>query len=137
MVTSKLQNCLLPDNVHLIGSRIQAGIAIPERNTMLQSSNRIHNPPGMSTPLPEKRLTGVRNMEPVLRIDSLAVDYTRILLLEPMRVRARGEYNSDTNLPITLNGPKERWPGSIYSCYCITLGVAYPCNLEWYEIKMG
>lgn len=115
----KITKLLLPDNVHLIGSRIQAGIAIPERNTMLQSSNRKEfgqPPPGMSTPLPEKRLTGgEEHGTGVGESTPLAVDYTRILLLEPMRVRARGEYNSDTNLPITLNGPNERWPGSIYS----------------------
>ena len=45
----------------------------------------------------------------------LAVDYSRILLLEPMRVRSRGALETSNELPIRLNGPEERWPGTIYS----------------------
>ena len=62
----------LPDNVQYLGARIQAGVAIPERKTMLQSANRTEGkqpPPGMSTALPEKRLTGEKNM--VQELESL------------------------------------------------------------------
>ena len=109
----------LPDNVQYLGARIQAGVAIPERKTMLQSANRTEGkqpPPGMSTALPEKRLTGgEEHGTGVGESTPLAVDYSRILLLEPMRVRARGDLETSNIWPIILNGPEERWPGTIYS----------------------
>ena len=109
----------LPDNVQYLGARIQAGVAIPERKTMLQSANRTEGkqpPPGMSTALPEKRLTrGEEHGTGVGESTPLAVDYSRILLLEPMRVRARGDLETSNTWPIRLNGPEERWPGTIYS----------------------
>ena len=109
----------LPDNVQYLGARIQAGVAIPERKTMLQSANRTEGkqpPPGMSTALPEKRLTGgEEHGTGVGESTPLAVDYSRILLLEPMRVRARGDMETSNTWPIRLNGPEERWPGTIYS----------------------
>ena len=109
----------LPDNVQYLGARIQAGVAIPERKTMLQSANRTEGkqpPPGMSTALPEKRLTGgEEHGTGVGEATPLAVDYSRILLLEPMRVRARGDLETSNAWPIRLNGPEERWPGTIYS----------------------
>ena len=74
----------LPDNVQYLGARIQAGVAIPERKTMLQSANRTEGkqpPPGMSTALPEKRLTGgEEHGTGVGESTPLAVDYSRILL---------------------------------------------------------
>ena len=109
----------LPDNVQYLGARIQSGVAIPERKTMLQSANRTEGkqpPPGMSTALPEKRLTGgEEHGTGVGESTPLAVDYSRILLLEPMRVRARGDMETSNIWPIRLNGPEERWPGTIYS----------------------
>ena len=109
----------LPDSVQYVGARIQAGVAVPERKTMLQSANRPEGnqgPPGMSTALPEKRLTGgEEHGTAVGESTPLAVDYTRILLLEPMRVRARGDLETSKICPIKLNGPGERWPGTIYS----------------------
>ena len=109
----------LPDNVQYLGARIQAGVAVPERKTMLQSANRPEGkqpPPGMSTALPEKRLTGgEEHGTGVGESTPLAVDYSRILLLEPMRVRARGDLETSDIWPIRLNGPEERWPGTIYS----------------------
>jgi hypothetical protein len=109
----------LPDNVQYLGARIQSGVAIPERKTMLQSANRTEGkqpPPGMSTALPEKRLTGgEEHGTGVGESTPLAVDYSRILLLEPMRVRARGDMETSNIWPIRLNGPHERWPGTIYS----------------------
>lgn len=109
----------LPEEVQFSAARIQAGVAVPERKTMLKSSNRPEGtqpPPGMSTALPEKRLTGgEEHGTGVGESTPLAVDYSRILLLEPMRVRSRGALETSNELPIRLNGPEERWPGTIYS----------------------
>ena len=109
----------LPEEVYFSAARIQAGVAVPERKSMLKSSNRPEGnqpPPGMSTALPEKRLTGgEEHGTGVGESTPLAVDYSRILLLEPMRVRSRGVLETKKELPIRLNGPNERWPGTIYS----------------------
>ena len=108
-----------PDKVQYLGARIQAGVAVPERKTMLQSANRPEGnqpPPGMSTALPEKRMTGgEEHGTGVGESTPLAVDYSRILLLEPMRVQSRGDFETSNVCPIRLNGPEERWPGTIYS----------------------
>ena len=114
-----IESLQLPESVKFIGTRIQTGVAIPERKTMLNSANRPETgqpPPGMSTALPEKRLTsGEEHGTGVGEATPLPVDYSRILLLEPMRVRARGQYETSSDIPIRLNGPEERWPGTIYS----------------------
>ncbi len=115
----EIEKLNLPDKVEFVGARIQAGVAIPERKTMLKSANRPEGsqpPPGMSTVLPEKRLTGgEEHGTGVGESTPLAVDYSRILLLEPMRVRARGRIETSKEIPIRLNGPEQRWPGTIYS----------------------
>jgi len=74
--------------------------------------------PGMSTRLPDRRIaageelgTGVGESIP------LAVVHPRLLLLEPLRVMDSGDWielNNSTG-KITLPGPTDIWPGSIYS----------------------
>ena len=109
-----------PENVEIIGGRLQVGVAIPERETILKALNRNNNsqpPPGMSTPLPERRITSTEEHGTgVGEAIPMPVKHSRVLLLEPMRVRARGDFmkfiDGET---INLQGPSERWPGSIYS----------------------
>jgi len=99
--------------------RIQVGVAVPERRAILESANRIEAgqpAPGMSTALPERRIstadehgTGVGESLP------MTVSRGRILLLEPMRVQDSGPWVKADSGGIVLEGPKNSWPGSIYS----------------------
>ncbi len=99
---------------------LQVGVAIPERSVLLETSKRKENgqpPPGMSTPLTDRRITtaeehgtGVGESTP------LPVEYSRILLLEPLRVRKKGPKSKlSEQYPIQVMGPEERWPGTVYS----------------------
>ena len=128
-----------PEDVRFAAARIQVGVAIPERKTMLNASNRPEGnqpPPGMSTLLPEKRLTGgEEHGTGVGESTPLAVDYSRILLLEPMRVRSRGDLEIGNKLPIRLNGPDERWPGTIYSSV-IALHWEIHLHVVWRGMKL-
>ncbi len=112
--------CNMPEGVIQTHSRLQAGVAIPERKTLLSASNRPEGgqpPPGMSTPLPEKRITsGEEHGTGVGESTPLPVEYPRVLLLEPLRVRTRGpDIAVQNEFPYRIEGPPIRWPGSIYS----------------------
>ena len=99
--------------------RIQVGVAVPERETLLKATNTSETgqpAPGMSTALPERRVstadehgTGVGESLP------MTVSRGRVLLLEPMRVQCSGPWNDISSSKIVLEGPNDTWPGSIYS----------------------
>ena len=100
-------------------ARIQVGIAVPERETILEAIGREKHgqpAPGMSTELPERRIstadehgTGVGESVP------MSVGRGRLLLLEPMRVQDSGSWAPMDNLPVALDRPMKKWPGTIYS----------------------
>ena len=116
----EVQSIELPEGVVTEGFHLQAGVAIPERKTMLRALDRPEGgqpPPGMSTELPEKRISsGDEHGTGVGEATPLPVEHARVLLLEPLRVRALGPYvPSGAEFPLRLEGPEERWPGTIYS----------------------
>ena len=102
-------------------SRIQVGVASPERSTVLASLGRdeFGQPsPGMSTILPERRVSsgdevgsGVGEATPMQSATKKPV------ILEPLRIMSRSEWVSDISVGTTfkLNMPEESWPGTIYS----------------------
>jgi len=116
----EVQSIELPEGVVTEGFHLQAGVAIPERKTMLRALDRPEGgqpPPGMSTELPEKRISsGDEHGTGVGEATPLPVEHARVLLLEPLRVRALGPYvHSGAEFPLRLEGPEQRWPGTIYS----------------------
>lgn len=111
----------VPVEVIVQRARLQVGMIVPEREKVLEALNRKEgrqSAPGMSTRLPDRRIaageelgTGVGESIP------LAVAHPRLLLLEPLRVMDSGDWielNNSTG-KITLPGPTDIWPGSIYS----------------------
>ncbi len=110
----------MPEGVVTLAARLQVGVAVPERSAILKALGRNENgqpPPGMSTPLPERRMTSVEEHGTgVGEAIPMPIAHSRVLMLEPMRVRTQGELvNLNEGGSWTLQGPKERWPGSIYS----------------------
>jgi hypothetical protein len=111
----------MPKDVHINGARLQVGMAVPERKSVLKALNMNENQqpsPGMSTKLPEKRIstgddlgTGVGEAMP------MTLTHGRILMLDSLRVLDSGNWvkNIKIGTEITLNGPDYFWPGSIYS----------------------
>lgn len=107
-----------PHGLSLNRARIQVGVAVPERSTVLKSLSRteLGQPsPGMSTRLPEKRLAagdeagiGVGEATP------MQSSSRRGVILEPMRIMESGEWTSDFDNGGILNSPNQ-WPGTIYS----------------------
>ena len=108
------------EGLRLVRSRVQVGIAVPERRSVLAVLRRSEGrqpSPGMSTKLTQKRVasgdydgTGVGESTPMV------VPNTRAAVLEPMRIMSSGrwcEYSADPKKFI-LDCP-ENWPGSIYS----------------------
>ena len=69
----------------------------------------------------------------------LAVDYSRILLLEPMRVKRKRRLWRTSNIwPLRLNGPEEEMArDNLFLSNRIALGDSSTCNLAGYEIKVG
>jgi hypothetical protein len=117
IIISKLKS---PKELEVQRARIQVGIAVPERKMILESQGKTEGEqtiPGMSTALPERRITtgeelgtGVGESVP------MTVAHRRIMMLEPMRVLDSGEWKEVTGKEtIVLKGPKNMWPGSIYS----------------------
>lgn len=116
----EISRCEMPEGVVHTDTTLQVGVAIPERKTMLSALNRPEGgqpPPGMSTPLPEKRITsGEEHGTGVGESIPLPVEHARVLLLEPLRVRDRGNAVAASEpYPQMIHGPSDRWPGSIYS----------------------
>tara|TARA_B100000959_G_C14972287_1_gene620213 strand:- start:1399 stop:2490 length:1092 start_codon:yes stop_codon:yes gene_type:complete len=103
-------------------ARIQVGVATPERSTLLASLGRTEGAqpsPGMSTNLPEKRVSpgdeigsGVGESTPMQSTSMKSV------ILEPLRIMTHGSWvsgiivGSPFNLSL-LEGAQ--WPGSVYS----------------------
>ncbi len=136
----EILNCEMPEGVTHTHSRLQAGVAIPERKTMLNAANRPEGgqpPPGMSTPLPEKRIiSGEEHGTGVGESTPLPVEHARVLLLEPLRVRSRGpDVQASPDYPYRIDGPSDRWPGSIYSSV-IALHWEIHIHAEWNGIRL-
>lgn len=101
--------------------RIQVGVASPERSTVLSSLGRkkFGQPsPGMSTILPEKRVSpgdevgsGVGESTPMQSTTKKPV------ILEPLRIMSRSEWVTDLAIGKTfkLSMPEANWPGTVYS----------------------
>ena len=110
-----------PIDVMPVRARMQVGMIVPEREKMLEALGRVEgeqSAPGMSTRLPDRRITtGEELGTGVGESTPLAVSHPRLLLLEPLRVMAPGEWRdlSKTSDRFSLSGPQEIWPGSIYS----------------------
>ncbi len=111
----------MPSDIVINRARIQVGIAVPERKKIMEALNRKEwqqPSPGMSTEVPEKRIsTGDEMGTGVGEAMPMAVQHSRVLLLETLRVLEPGEWNSNIKLNsiIKLKGPEIIWPGSIYS----------------------
>jgi hypothetical protein len=115
-----IQSISIPSSLSLVKSRVQVGVAVPERSAVLNALRRIEGgqpSPGMSTKLSQKRIvagdeegTGVGEVTPMLISDS------KPYVLEPMRVMDTGEWVSyeTNNLGPVMIPPKE-WPGTVYS----------------------
>ena len=115
----------LPDEAGIRRARIQVGIAVPERSMLIHALGRSEGgqpAPGMSTQLPDKRVTtgdeigtGVGEAIPMQLANS------RVATLEPLRASEYGEWSEFSQLvdgrPLewSLELPKGQWPGSIYS----------------------
>jgi hypothetical protein len=96
-------------------------MAVPERKNVLKSLKMSENQqpsPGMSTKMPEKRIstgddmgTGVGEAMP------MTLTHSRVLMLDSLRVLDSGNWVKIIKIgeEITLNGPDNFWPGSIYS----------------------
>jgi len=101
--------------------RLQVGVAVPERSKVLESLQREEGgqpSPGMSTRLPESRITSGEELGTgVGEATPMPVAHPRVLLLEPMRVHDPGEWVDirEGGTEMIFNGPANRWPGSIYS----------------------
>jgi len=110
----------MPEGVIVEAARLQVGVAVPERESILKALGRDEKeqpPPGMSTPLPERRIASVEEHGTgVGEAIPMPIAHSRVLILEPLRVCSRGELvNLNGGGSCTLQGPEERWPGSIYS----------------------
>ena len=108
-------------SLQLIRSRVQVGVAMPERSSVLATLDRHEGgqpAPGMSTKLPEKRLasgdetgTGVGESIP------MQLSSKKSVILEPLRIMEKGDWtqNIDSTAEFTLNMPSDQWPGTVYS----------------------
>jgi hypothetical protein len=121
VIISKLKT---PKELQIKRTRIQVGIAVPERRMILESQGKREGEqtiPGMSTALPERRITtGEELGTGVGESTPMTVAHRRVMMLEPMRVLDAGEWvnigvGENTENEIVLNGPEKLWPGSIYS----------------------
>ncbi|MDG1554008.1 MAG: hypothetical protein P8Q96_03755 [Candidatus Thalassarchaeaceae archaeon] len=121
VIISKLKT---PKGLDIKRARIQVGIAVPERRMILESQGKKEGEqtiPGMSTALPERRITtGEELGTGVGESTPMTVAHRRVMMLEPMRVLDSGEWldiQNERNIEdeIVLHGPSKLWPGSIYS----------------------
>ena len=118
----KISKLKIPKGLEIKRARMQVGIAVPERRMILQSQGKNEGEqtiPGMSTALPERRITtGEELGTGVGESTPMTVAHRRLMMLEPMRVLDPGPWVDLTGLrekEIILHGPGELWPGSIYS----------------------
>ena len=111
----------MPVDMMAVRGRLQVGVAVPERSKVLESLQRIEGEqpaPGMSTRLPERRITSGEELGTgVGEATPMPVAHPRVLLLEPMRVHDPGEWVElrGNSTEINFGGPVNQWPGSIYS----------------------
>ena len=123
----------MPEAIGIGRARIQVGITVPERDTIIRALERKEGgqpAPGMSTKLPEKRInTGDEIGTGVGEATPMQVANSRVMMLEPLRASESGEWSDFsqecfqapiqgeigqvTGWPLEL--PKSQWPGSIYS----------------------
>ena len=114
-----LLNFEIDENIKINRAKLQVGMPVPERRSVLEALKKTENEqtaPGMSTELPARRITtseehgtGVGETTPMI------LSNRRVLMLEPMRVMASGEWVDYNPQNIELPSLKEIWPGSIYS----------------------
>jgi len=102
-------------------ARLQVGVVSPERSSVLSTLDRSENgqpSPGMSTILPEKRISpgdevgsGVGESTPMQSASRKNV------ILEPLRITSKGNWSSKLNLgtDTAVDLPPGDWPGSVYS----------------------
>ena len=119
IVISKLK---MSKELEVNRARIQVGIAVPERRLILESQGKKEGEqtiPGMSTALPERRITtGEELGTGVGESTPMTVAHRRLMMLEPMRVLDSGEWKyleKNIGEEFELLGPEKLWPGSIYS----------------------
>ena len=111
----------MPIDMMAVRGRLQVGIAVPERSKVLESLQRSEGEqpsPGMSTKLPERRITSGEELGTgVGEATPMPVAHPRVLLLEPMRVHDPGDWVdlSEGVSEVLFNGPANQWPGSVYS----------------------
>ena len=111
----------IPEKIKLKKARLQVGVAVPEREKILNALGRTEGKqpaPGMSTKPPEKRIsTGDEIGTGVGEATPMAVTHRRSLMLESLRVLDSGDWVKINQIgsQMILKGPKECWPSSIYS----------------------
>ena len=123
----------MPNVVDICRARVQVGIAVPERDTLVRALQRKDGgqpAPGMSTKLPDKRInTGDEIGTGVGEATPMQVANSRVMMLEPLRASESGEWSdfSQEFFQVPIQGengqvsgwplelPKNQWPGSIYS----------------------
>jgi len=111
----------MPIDMMAVRGRLQVGIAVPERSKVLESLQRSEGEqpsPGMSTKLPERRITSGEELGTgVGEATPMPVAHPRVLLLEPMRVHDPGDWVdlSEGVSEVLFKGPANQWPGSVYS----------------------
>jgi len=111
----------MPIDMMAVRGRLQVGITVPERSKVLEALQRTEGEqpsPGMSTKLPERRITSGEELGTgVGEAIPMPVAHPRVLLLEPMRVHDPGEWVSlkEGSTEILFKGPVNDWPGSVYS----------------------
>ena len=108
----------IPNGLSIKRGRIQVGVAVPERTTVIKSLSRDEYgqpSPGMSTKLPEKRVaTGDESGTGVGESTPMQLSSRRSVILEPLRIMDSGEWLYDFESDRNFNLP-ENWPGTIYS----------------------
>ncbi len=124
------------NSLELIRLRVQVGVAMPERSSVLATLDRKEGgqpAPGMSTRLPEKRLasgdetgTGVGESIP------MQLASKRSVILEPLRIMEKGDWIQaiDSTTDYTLIMPSDQWPGSVYSSL---IAIHWEVVLEFFE----
>ena len=111
----------IDSDLSITRSMIRVGVVSPERSTILASLGRRSGgqpSPGMSTILPEKRISpgdevgsGVGESTPMQSTSK------RSVILEPMRIMSQSKWVSGIEIkqPFKIPMPEENWPGSVYS----------------------
>ncbi len=108
----------IPKGLSIKRARIQVGVAVPERSTVLESLGRFEGrqpSPGMSTKLPDRRVaTGDDVGIGVGESTPMQLSSRRSVILEPMRIMDVGDWANEKQDIVTLRCPIN-WPGTIYS----------------------